>query len=257
MSFLYLRHRVRSGRRRLLAAQRGLTYIPHGLQEAPRALQATALFAAFDGGHERDVLSGSPVLADESVPMHLFSFRSQREIRGERAILMTRPPFAVAGSTTVITYELPRKLGHILVKRTGPSDHVLDVMVAAPDGITAVAREASGIDRVVRVEPPPGLGGDAIDVGAADGAYRAWAESHEHARAVFTADIGRYLCSQAAGTGEWVIEVLDDLLIVYCARDGDLSEDRILAMNEFTDELCRRILRATLTATPRGMEHRS
>lgn len=240
----------------MLAARRGLLYRARGLRELPAAFADTALFAAGDGGHERDVLSGTTIIGDESVPLHIFTFAFQRDVRGETAILGLRPPFHLASPTTVIAYDLPRTFGHLLVKRTGSADDVPSALVDPPRTLIGVVREASTIDRFVRVDPPPRLPAPPLAADGLGGDYRAWGESPEQARAILATPVTGYLRSPAAGTGEWVIEFVDTLLIVYGASDGALSEERILAMNEFTDELCRRVMEATAPLSPRGVEHR-
>lgn len=252
--FLYLRYRFRTNRRRMLAARRGYYYALRGLEELPVELQETVLFTTADGGHERDVMSGNQVIADVGVPVHIFTFRFQRDVRGETAVMMLRPPFRLTSPTTVISYQLPRAFPHIVIKRCGRADDIRELLDDAPRNLTAVAREASGIDRIITVDPPAGLDRAPLTVAHLGDDYRVWTAGPEIAGELLDRATCDYLRSAAAGEGEWVIELLGPLLLVYDATDGALGDDDVLAMAEFTDELCRRILRASQPLTPRGVE---
>lgn len=252
---LATRQRLRARTKHVLARETGLRYSRRGLQGLPPELADTVLMRAGDGGHEDHVLQGSPQLDDESVPVSVFDFRFQRAVRGETAVMMTRPPFRFDSPTVVIAYQLHRHFGHMLIKRRGRGDD-LAMALRPPGDFAGVAREASGIDRVISVPAPRGLDGEAQSVAQLDG-WRVWTASAEQAAELLSPEVCALLSSPASGSREWVVELLGPLLLVYCAQNGNLDAAESYSMKTFTDELCRRIARATRPLSPRGVEHRA
>ncbi len=252
---LAARQRLRARTKHVLARETGLRYARRGLQALPAELADTVLMRAGDGGHEEHVLGGAPQLDDESVPVTMFDFRFQRAVRGETAVMMTRPPFRIDSPTVVIAYQLHRRFGHMMIKRRGRGDDLAGAL-GPPGDFAGVAREASGIERVITVPPPPGLDGELQPTPQLDG-WRVWAGSAEQVAAVLTAEVSALLTSPASGSREWVVELLGPLLLVYCAQGGHLDAADAYAMKTFTDELCRRIARVTRPLSPRGVEHRA
>jgi len=242
---LFVRHRVRVARRMRLAERRKLTYAPHGLQEVAGELQQTVLFAVADGGHERDVLTGDLIVAEESVRFFNFELVFQREVRGEWAFLTTDPPFRLFSPATVLIYQVPRKFAHLVVKRCGRADAIDEEVSELYKSFAGMAREMSIIDRVVAVPPPSGLGRTPIELPDLAAEYRVWAASPEQARVILTRETARYLQSLAAGGRELVIELIGALLIVYCASDAALSAEDTESLGTFSRELCRQILENT------------
>ncbi len=250
--FLFVRHRFRARDRRELARRRGLHYALRGLEELPAALQDTVLFTLADGGHERDVVSGDLELAEQQVPFAGFELTFQRDVRGEWAYLATEPPFRLHSPLTVLTYQLPAEFAHLLLKRRGQSERLAESPDEIYRSVASVAREASGIDRAVTVEPPPALGRAPV-ARPASRDYLIWAESREQAELLLPPSTIEHLESEAAGDRELVIELLGPLLVVYCASAGALSVDDTATLADFADELCRRLIIATAPLGPRGV----
>lgn len=252
---LTARRQLRARTKHVLARETGLRYARRGLRGLAPELADTVLMRAGDGGHEDHVLQGSPQLEDESVPVSMFDFRFQRAVRGETAVMMTRPPFRIDGPTVVIAYQLHRRFGRMLIKRRGRGDD-LAAALRPPGDFAGVAREASGIERVISVPAPSGLDGDPQPAPQLDG-WRVWTANAEQVAAVLSPEVCALLSSPASGSREWVVELLGPLLLVYCAQNGKLDAAESYSMKTFTDELCRRIARATRPLSPRGMEHRA
>ncbi len=242
---LFVRHRYRVGKRRRLAEKKGLQYSLRGLRQAPPELQQTVLFLVSDGGHERDVLVGGLLLAEEHVTFIGFDMTFQRDVRGEWAFLATDPPFRLFSPATVLLHQLPRKFAHMVVKRCGRADAIGDEISELYKSFASIAREMSIIDRVIAVPPPPGIGRTPIEIPALAAEYRVWAADPEQARAILTEETSGYLQSLAAGGRELVIELLGSIVLVYCASDASLSEEDAESLGTFSQELCRQILENT------------
>ena len=150
--FLFLRNYLPARKRRRLAAERGLQYSARGLEEIPVELQQTVLFTIADGCHERDVVSGTLTIAEESVRFWSFEMSFQRDIRGEWAYVTTNPAFRLHSPATVLVYELDRHFAQLVAKRRGPADIVSGEMNKLYKSVASVAREASGIDRAIALD---------------------------------------------------------------------------------------------------------
>lgn len=242
---LYVRHRYRVGKRRRLAEKKGLRYSLRGLREAPSELQQSVLFLVSDGGHERDVLTGDLLLAEEHVGFIGFDMAFQRDVRGEWAFLATDPPFRLFSPATVLLYQLPREFAHLVVKRCGRADAIGDEISELYKSFASVAREMSIIDRVIAVPPPPSIGRTPMELPALAAEYRVWGADAAEARAILTEETARYLQSLAAGGRELVIELLGSIMLVYCASEASLSEEDAESLGTFSRELCRQILENT------------
>jgi len=256
LAVMYGSHRYRVVRRRALAARHGMQYALRGLEELPAELQESVLFAVSDGGHERDVMSGAHVIAEHSVPTHIFSFTFQRDVRGEWGYLNTKPPFRLSSPMTVFAYELPREMPRLLIKREGASDDASAWLDEVPTGVVDVVRSFTAIDRAMCVEPPAAIGKRPLvfdDSAGKPDTYRVWGEQ-ERAQTLLTEDIWQLLASPATAEHELVIELVGPLMLLYCASKGALSDGDTLAMGELGIELSRRLLRASLPSSPRGVE---
>lgn len=250
-SFLFAQRRYRAVRRKALAARGGLSYRSRGLESLPPELQRSVLFRVAGGGHERDVIAATPVLAEETVDFTVFDLELQRDVRGEWAYLDVDQPFRISGPTTVLAYELPARCAHLVLKRAGPADGTEERPLDRYESIAHAARDVSALQRVIPVEPGE-LGRATTDRFGPDDRWRLWAADRDQARRLLTPAMRAYLLSPASGTRELVIEVIGSLVLCYPASGGSLSQAEVLALRAFADELVSQLLRALAPAPSRG-----
>lgn len=235
-------HRRRKQQRLGLAAERGLTYQQRGLDHLPAELASSVLFALADGGHESHVATGELELGGERVDHTVFELGFQRDVRGEWAYLTTTPAFRLHSPATVLAYAVDRALPHTLIKRIGPSFLVAEKQAETFASLARFARDLSGIERAMEVAPPEGIPADPVVVPEPGEQYFVWSADAEFARELWTSDVQSLLIAPAAGDRDLVIELAGPLILLYCATDGRLGAADLLAMSNFADELCRRIL---------------
>jgi hypothetical protein len=242
--FLAWRSQRRQGRRQRQADQRGLEYRSRGLEPLTPELMRSALFMVADGGHERDVISGDIELGDESVTFTQFDLEFQRDVRGEWAYLDGSPPFRLISPTTVLAYRLPRPLPRLLLKRRGRAEAIRDQDLEVAKSVASFTRDITAIDRAVAVDPPPDLGRTSIEITGLD-EYLAFSANPDDARELLESELVTLLQSPSSGGQELVVELVGNLVLIYCASDGELSYEEAVALCRFTDELCRQLLKRT------------
>jgi hypothetical protein len=108
------------------------------LTHVSAALQRTALWSLADGGFERRVVHGTVTRGGADVAVTAFDLETLRERRGEWAWLPVEPPFRIGGVVSVVVCELDRSLPHVLLKRAGSGDKLID-----DDGIERAATSRS------------------------------------------------------------------------------------------------------------------
>lgn len=243
--YLMLRYRVAAARRDELAEARGLSYAERGLDHLPAELSSTVLFALADGIHESHVARGSVDLGGTEVEHSVFEAKTQRAIRGEWAYLTTTPAFRMDSPTTVFTYTLDRDLAHTLIKRRGASMLVAEGELEAYGSVVNLARDMSGIERAMRVDPPNDIDRTPVRFDDLAEQFFVWSADAEAARTMLSDDVRELLLSPAAGGKDLAIELCGPLMLLYCTSDGRLSRGDALAASSFADELCARVLQAT------------
>lgn len=252
-------------RRHLAAAQRqGLLPVSTGLTHLPAQLADTVLFRVGDGGHERQVSVGAINCAksvrdtgsmdansdtdsdlgqaghqppaegelSEDVSVTVFDFTFQRDVRGEWGYLETLPRFRIFSPLTVVAFELPVDAPHLLLKRRGAAELIAEEGLERYKSVADIARDISTIERAIAVPPPGSLPVEPEPIAGLGPDYLLWAENAEWARALLDRDLCDYLRAPARTGRELVVEILGPLLLVYCAKDGDLSgadADRFVA----------------------------
>jgi hypothetical protein len=249
-SFLYGQRRYRAVRRKALAARGGLAYRSRGLESLPAELQQSVLFRIAGGGHERDVITARPVLAEESVPFTAFDFELHRDVRGEWAYLDVDRPFRLHGPTSVLAYELPVRCAHVVIKRAGPADTIEDQPLERYRSIAHTVRDASALEHASPIEAGE-LAPESEGFGPAD-RWRVWIADPEQARSILPPRLRGYLISPASGDRELVIELIGRLALLYPASGGPLEQSELLSMQTFADELVTQVVRALAPAAGRG-----
>jgi hypothetical protein len=270
---LFGRDHVRRRRQLEAAERRGLAPGHAGLSELSARLQETVLFAVGDGGHERGVLVGElDVLvllgsgatsietagveaADQAggtpeapapmtAPMTVFDFRFQRDIRGEWAFLETEPRFRIFSPLTVVAFELPVELPHLLIKRRGQAEKIAEEGWERYKSAADLVRDISAVDRALPVDVPATLPKRPMDPATPMPDYLIWAQRPEHARALIDQLLAEQLAAPGVAGRELVIELLGPLMLVYCAKDGALSGSDADTFVDTARALCRSLARA-------------
>lgn len=233
-------------RRHLAAAERqGLLPSASGIAHLPACFQESVLFLVGDGGHERQVSTGAVSLSPEfdgqvagqiavqlvgeaaggveDLVVTVFDFAYQRDVRGEWGYLDSRPRFRIFSPLTVVAIELPVTVSHLLIKRRGAAELIAEDKLGRYKSVADIARDASTIERAMAVQPPPSLPRESQPIATIDADYLVWAEDPAMAEALLDRRLADYLRAPSLAGQELVIELLDSLLLVYCARDGALS----------------------------------
>jgi hypothetical protein len=184
----------------------------------PAALQRTALWALAEGGFERRVVRGVVTRAGADVAITAFDLETLRERRGEWAWLPVERPFRIGGTVSVVACELDRALPHVLLKRAGTGDKLLD-----DDGfertahLAKQARDALGLARSYPSELPPTLP-EAVAYVALPAGWRAYTRDRDGLAALVAS--GLHAALERADRRDLVVELLEGLVVVYpAARD--------------------------------------
>lgn len=185
------------------------------LTHVPPALQRTALWSLADGGFERRVVHGVMTRGGADVAVTAFDLETLRERRGEWAWLPVEPPFRIGGTVSVVVCELDRALPHVLLKRAGSGDKLID-----DDGIeraghvAKLAREAFGVPQSYAAELPPTLPAAPAELALPAG-WRAYTRDRDGIAA-----LGLHATLARADRRDLVVELIERIVVVYpAARD--------------------------------------
>src|SRR5690606_24970430 len=87
-----------------------------------------------------------------------FDLETLRERRGEWAFLPVEPPFRIGGNMSVAVCEIDRQFAHVLFKRTGRGDDLIDDdRIERIGHIAKNVRDRLGVPRSYASELPPTL----------------------------------------------------------------------------------------------------
>ena len=222
------------------------------LTHIPAALQRTALWALSEGGFERRILHGKLARAGGDVSITAFDLETLRERRGEWAYLPVDAPFRIGGVVSVVVCELDRRFAHVLLKRKGRGDDLVD-----DDGIERLGhiaknvRDRLGIARSYESELPATLP-----------KQRAAVDLPEHWRVYTRApDLVEHMLGhglrgvlEQASRRDLVVELVDRLLVVYPAARDVAGADAFADLTTLALQLADGVLAASPPLTPRGVE---
>jgi len=269
------RRRAAVTRRR--SARLGMTARPD-LSRVPAELQRTVLWSLCEGGTERSVVGGRLSLATHDLDVTCFDLEDLRAKRFEWAWLDVEAPFRLHTPLTVVACTVSLTLPHLLLKRSGPADRIEpreherpsaahavagsraaaaasaagDLFDAVTTGLATRAALTLADSRCAAEQPPSTLSRDTLEV-AIDGPWRAWAgpgDSPEDARLVSALADG---LERDAHGGEYVVETLGPLIVVYAASGGPRSEHGLEEQVELAVGVCERALLAVPDLRPRGV----
>jgi hypothetical protein len=193
------------------------------LTHLPVTLQKTALWALADGGFERRVVHGRLAREAGDVDITAFDLETLREHRGEWAWLPIDSPFRIGGTVSVAVCEVDREFPHVLLKRAGRGDQLIDDdRIERMSSLTKNVRDRLGMARSYESELPPALPKE-----------RAELELPEHWRAYTTAPdlvttllpAGLRDALERADRRDLVVELLGRLIVVYPAAREVVGTD--------------------------------
>ena len=187
------------------------------LTHVPPALQKTALWALADGGFEQRVVRGAISRGAHDLEVTAFDLETLRERRGEWAYLPVEPPFRIGGVVSVVIGDVDRKFPHVLWKRSGRGDKLIDDdLVDRAGSITKLARDGLGLPRSYEAELPVTLPRARLDIELPQD-WRAYGDE-AFAKALLARGFAATL--ERAGRRDLVVELLDSIVVVYpAARD--------------------------------------
>jgi hypothetical protein len=217
-TYLVGRNAARRAHQAAAARAAGLQPVPD-LLHLPEALQRTALWSLADGGFERRVARGTLARPDGDVELNAFDLETLRERRGEWARLPVEPPFRIGGLVSVVTCTVARRFPHILLKRGGRGDELLDdTRLERLGNLAAQVRARLGIKRSYEAELPPTLPDHAYAAAGLPEHWRAYTRAGDLLDRLLAAGLDRALV--AASRRDLVVELLEGLLVIYpAARD--------------------------------------
>ena len=266
IAFLIGRDRWRHQRHLATADAYGLLPARTDIAHLPACLQDTVLFLVADGGHERDVLLGTLSLAPEGenegdgdgdgqsepgdeatsetdIPVTVFDFQFQRDVRGEWGYLDAHPRFRIFSPLTVVAFQLPQELPHLLLKRRGRAEVIAEDGLDRYSSPVDVVRDISTIERAIAVPPPASLPREPETPTALSADYLLWTGQSSWASDLLDADLTAFLRTPAFMAREVVVEALGSLLLVYCAKNGALMGDTSSGFIDQARDLCRQLCR--------------
>jgi hypothetical protein len=222
------------------------------LTHIPSSLQRTALWALAEGGFERRVLHGKLARSGGDVSITAFDLETLRERRGEWAYLPVELPFRIGGIVSIVVCELDRRFAHVLFKRAGRGDRLIDDdRIERLGHIAKNVRDRLGLPRSHPSELPATLPAAPLPV-----------DLPEHWRAYTRAtdlvghwlDHGLRAVLERASRRDLVVELLDRLVVVYPAARDVAGADAFADLTTTALQLADGVLAASPSQSPRGVE---
>ncbi len=246
---LYAGRGVFRQRQQLAASEAsGLETMPD-LTHVPAALQRTALWALADGGFERRVLHGVVSRGGDDLALTVFDLETLRERRGEWGYLPVEPPFRIAATVSVACAAVARTFPHVLLKRTGHGDDMADdTAVDRVSSLTKLARTGLGVPRSYAAALPAGLGPVPLDVALPE-QWRAYGDDAAFVASLLAGGFASTL--ESIGRRDLVIELLDDVVVIYPAARDVSGADALADLAATATAL----VESVLAATPRRRLH--
>jgi hypothetical protein len=247
---LFGRHVYRRSHQEAAAKASGLTAVAD-LTHVSDALQRTALWNLAEGGFERRVVHGS-LARGEDVDVTAFDLETLRERRGEWAYLPIDQPFRIGGIVSVVVCEIDRKFPHVLFKRAGSGDELIDDnRIERLGHIAKTARDRLGLARSYASEMPVAIPEHAIDVALPAG-WRVYTQARELVDELIAGGFRATL--ERADRRDLVIELLDNVVVVYPAARDVVGADAFADLTTTALIVVDGVLASSRPLTPRGVE---
>ena len=222
------------------------------LTHVPVALQKTALWALADGGFERRIVGGIVARTGGDVEVTAFDLETLRERRGEWAWLPIEPPFRIASVVSIVACKVDRAFPHMLLKCHGQGDQMIDDDLLQRIGsLTKLARDGLGLARSYPAEMPKTLPTAAVSASLPAG-WRAYTAAPDLLATMLPAGLATAL--EHANRRDLVVELLDDLVVVYPAAREVVGPDQFADLTTMALVIVDGVLAASPTVTPRGID---
>jgi hypothetical protein len=222
------------------------------LTHVPESMQRTALWSLADGGFERRIVSGKLSRAAGDVVITAFDLETLRERRGEWAYLPVEPPFRIGGVVSVVVCEIDRQFPHVLFKRAGRGDQLIDDdRIERMGHIAKNVRDRLGVPRKYASELPEALPAAPITASLPE-QWRAYTRAPELVDALLVAGLRAVL--EQASRRDLVIELLDRVVVLYPAARDVVGADAFADLTTTALQVVDGILAASPLLTPRGVE---
>ncbi|HEU4734322.1 MAG TPA: hypothetical protein VFT22_40800 [Kofleriaceae bacterium] len=249
-AFLASRGTLRRRHQEAAADAAGL--VPVGdLTHLPESLQRSALWALADGGFESRVVHGALSRGKHDLEVTAFDLETLRERRGEWAYLPVQPPFRIGGTVSIVVCEIDRVFPHVLFKRDGRGDALIDDdVVDRATSIAKLARGGLGMPSAYPAEMPGTLSAEPLDLKLPDG-WRVYGDPTAVTE-LMAAGLGATL--DHVGRRDLVIELLDALVIVYPAARDVVGADAFADLTWTALAIADGVLACSPALSPRGVE---
>jgi hypothetical protein len=236
------------------AAARAAGLEPIGdLMHVPESLQRTALWALADGGFERRILNGRFARAHGDVEITAFDLETLRERRGEWAYLPVEPPFRIGGVLSVVVCEVDRQFPHVLLKRAGRGDELIDDdRIERMGHIAKNIRDRLGVARSYASELPATLATEPLAAANTPEQWRVYTRASELVDVLFASGLRTAL--ELTNRRDLVVELLDRLIVVYPAAREVAGADAFADLTTTALQVVDGVLAASPPLTPRGVE---
>jgi len=247
---LFGRHVYRRSHQEAAAKASGLTAVAD-LTHVSEALQRTALWSLAEGGFERRVVHGS-LARGEDVDVTAFDLETLRERRGEWAYLPIDHPFRIGGVVSVVVCEIDRKFPHVLFKRAGRGDEMIDDdRIERLGHLAKNARDRLGLARSYASELPTAIPEHAIDLALPPG-WRVYTQARELVDELVAGGFRDVLVR--ADRRDLVIELLDNVVVVYPAARDVVGADAFADLTTTALIVVDGVLASSPPLSPRGVE---
>jgi hypothetical protein len=222
------------------------------LTHVPQALQRTALWAVAEGGFERRVLHGVLARADGDVAVTAFDLETLRERRGEWAYLPLDQPFRIGGVVSVVVCEIARSFPHVLLKRSGRGDELVDDnRIERMGSIAKTVRDRLGMSRTHESELPATVPTNASPL-SLPGNWRVYTHAGDLVESMLARGLAAALAQ--ASRRDLVVELLDTVVVVYPAARDVVGPDAFADLTTTALQVVDGVLAASPPLTPRGVE---
>ncbi|NVB81890.1 MAG: hypothetical protein HOV81_26145 [Kofleriaceae bacterium] len=222
------------------------------LSHLPVTLQHTALWALADGGFERRVVHGRLAREAGDVDVTAFDLETLREHRGEWAWLPLDPPFRIGGVVSVVVCEVEREFPHVLLKRAGRGDEMIDDnRIERLGSLTKNVRDRLGMARSYESELPKDLPKEPAAVTLPDH-WRAYTAAPDLVETLLPAGLRDAL--DRASRRDLVVELLGRLVVVYPAARDVVGSDAFADLTTTALIVVDGVLASSAPLTPRGVD---
>lgn len=220
------------------------------LTHLPTSLQRSALWSMAEGGFEGRIVHGALSRGKHDLDVTAFDLETLRERRGEWAYLPVEPPFRIGGTVSVVVCQVARAFPHVLFKREGRGDDLFeDDLADRATSIAKLARGGLGLASAYPAEMPPTLAPAPLDVKLPEH-WRVYGD----ATTVQALIAGGFAATLAeAGRRDLVIELIEDLVIIYPAARDVVGADAFGDLTSTALALADGVLACSPVVSPRGL----